>query len=134
MARDSCGRMSFVDAPEAIESVRLGIEGRSRRQRCLALQGEMHPLVAHVLLRLAGVDALDSDAKFHPPGRQPRKTRRSSGGDERLAIVAADGLRNPVPTEELLEDLAGGCALGSAQWEQASRNRDAASTPSVDRR
>jgi hypothetical protein len=47
-----------------------------------------------------GVDALEADAEFDPPDGEARETGRSSCGHERLAIVAADGLRKAMLADE----------------------------------
>jgi hypothetical protein len=55
-----------------VELVHEGIElclllQRARRAGGLFLQGQVHALVAAVLLRMAGLDALDGDAQPQPP-------------------------------------------------------------------
>ncbi len=57
-------------ADEGIEAVLLLQAVEARRAGCLLLEGEMHALVAAVLLRMARLDAFDRDAEPKPPDRE----------------------------------------------------------------
>jgi len=59
------------------------------------LQGEMHPLVAAVLLRLPGVDALDLNPQPEPPDRELAEPVDRMRRREGHAIVGPDDLREP---------------------------------------
>jgi hypothetical protein len=63
--------------PLCVELVAEGVEAglllqavRAWRAGCFLFEGEMHALVAAVLLRLSGLDALDRDAEPEPPHRE----------------------------------------------------------------
>ncbi|HVO02721.1 MAG TPA: hypothetical protein VMT54_11000 [Candidatus Cybelea sp.] len=58
------------------------------------LQGQMHALVPSVLLRVAGLDALDLDAAPEPPDRELGEVEEAVGAGERHAVVGADSVRN----------------------------------------
>src|ERR1700681_2494933 len=53
----------------------------------------MHALVPAVLLRVAGLDALDADPQPQPPHRELAQTEEGTGARERMAVVGADGQR-----------------------------------------
>ena len=58
----------------------------------LQSSGQMHALVAAVLLRVAGLDALDLDAEPQPPDRELAEPVEGIGTGEGDAVVGADGL------------------------------------------
>src|SRR5947208_11959013 len=83
-----------------IEAALLGREAAGRRTRRLRLQRAMHPFMAAVLRRAAGLDELRQDAQANPPRRPARcltigcsgrcyalPLNRSSGDQEDLACV-----------------------------------------------
>lgn len=85
--------------PFGIELVDEGIEAglllqaiEACRASGFLFQGEMHALIAAVLLRLTGLDAFDSDAQSQPPDRELRQIEETIGAGEGDAIVGADGL------------------------------------------
>jgi hypothetical protein len=52
---------------ESVEAVLLLQAVCAGRAGCFPLEGEVHALVAAVLLRMAGLDAFDCDAEAEPP-------------------------------------------------------------------
>jgi len=84
---------------KAVEGTLLGFPGAGRRRCGGEFEGEMHPLVAAILLWLAGLDVLVTDTEFEPPGGELRETCRGLGGEGR-AIVRADGIGEPKRLEE----------------------------------
>jgi len=60
----------------------------------------MHALVAAVLLRMAGLDALDLDAQPEPPDGELGEVEEGIRTGEGNAVIGTDGLWQP----ELLED------------------------------
>ena len=101
-----------LSAP-AIEAALLRLCSPCRRHGGLLLERAVDALVAAILLRLAGVDALVTNAERDPPGRElgePARPGRGEGG----TIVAADRLWQPVFAKGRLEDLAD---LGRARIE-----------------
>ena len=74
------------------------------------LQGQMHPLVAAVLLRMPGLDALDGDAQAQPPYRELAQAEQGLRTGERHVVIGADC----VGQAELVEDALGhGGRVGS---------------------
>ena len=67
------------------------------------LQGQMHAFMAAVLLRLAGLDALDGDAEAQPPDRELGEVEQGIGAGEGDAVVGADGQRQAALAEQALE-------------------------------
>ena len=65
----------------------------------LHLQGQMHALMPAVLLRVAGLDALDLDAEPEPPDRQLGEIEQGIRTGERHAVIGADGLGEAEPFE-----------------------------------
>ncbi len=51
----------------------------------------MHALMAAVLLRMAGLDALDADAEPEPPDGELGEAEKRIGTGEGDAVVGADG-------------------------------------------
>ena len=67
------------------------------------LQGEVHALVAAVLLRMARLDALDGDAEAQPPDRELGEIEQGVGTGEGHAVVGADGQRQAALAKQPLE-------------------------------
>ena len=57
---------------EGVEAVLLLEAVVARRAGRLFFEGEVHALMAAILLRMAGLDALDRDAEAEPPDRKRR--------------------------------------------------------------
>jgi hypothetical protein len=92
-----------VDAPKAAEAELLRGERVRGRLGGLLLERPVHALVAAVLLRLAGGNALGPDAELDPPNRQPRQPARCDRG-ERRPVIRANRQRPPELAEGRLED------------------------------
>src|ERR1700690_39771 len=108
--------------PLLVEALDEGIEARLLLQHVAGgrlggflLQGQMHPLVPAVLLRLAWGDALDLDPETEPPDGQLTEPVDRLGGRERDAVVGPDALRQPKLLERALEDGEGELLLGRRQ-------------------
>src|ERR1043165_7087315 len=81
---------------KAIEPRLLLQEVSGRRLRRLFLQRQVHALVATILLRMAGADALDGDAQSQPPYRESAQAEVRAPAGERHAVVSANGQRQAV--------------------------------------
>src|SRR6185312_9023949 len=80
----------------ADESIKLGLllkEVGASRARRFDFQGSMHAFVTAVLLRMAGLNALDGDAEAEPPNGKPAQIAEIIGRGEGYAVVGANGLR-----------------------------------------
>ncbi len=75
----------------------------ARRPGGLLLEREMHPLVAAVLLGMAGLDAFDGDSQSEPPDGKLREVEQAIGVGEGDAIVGADRRGQAALLEEVLE-------------------------------
>ena len=75
----------------------------SRRSGCFFLQRQMHALVAAILLWVARLDALDSDAEPQPPHREFGEIEEAVRTGERHAIVGADGKRQAAIAKQPLK-------------------------------
>src|SRR4029078_1559153 len=60
---------------------------RSWSRVCLLFQGEMHALMAAVLLGMPGFDAFDGDAEPQPPDPELGQGEQSTGTGKRNAVV-----------------------------------------------
>lgn len=56
------------------------------------LEGEMHALVAPILLRTAWLDAFDGDAEPEPPDGEFGEVIEAVGACEGQAVVGSDGI------------------------------------------
>src|SRR6185312_5706251 len=89
---------------EAIEACLL-LGGRvGGRPRGLGLEGAVHALMPAVLLRLARVDALETDAELDPVHGKPRQAAGTGARGEGRAVVAADGTRQAELAKGLVDD------------------------------
>lgn len=94
------GSFSVSDLDEVVELALLLEEVGGRRPGCFQLEGQMHALMAAVLLRVAGLDPLDLDAEPEPPDRELRQVEQGVGRSEGYAVVGPDRRRQAT---ELLE-------------------------------
>src|SRR5579883_325269 len=92
-----------VVVAEAVEAGLLLGERGGGRLRGLLLEGAMHALVPAVLLRRAGVDALEPDAELDPVHREPSEAAGGGARGEGAAIVAADGARQTELAQGLVD-------------------------------
>jgi len=56
----------------------------------LFLQGQMHAFMTTILLRMAGLDALNTDPQAEPPHRELAQVEQRLSGSERHTVIAAD--------------------------------------------
>ncbi len=56
----------------------------------LFLQGQMHALMAAILLGMAGLDALNTDPQAEPPHGELAQVEQRMCGSERHTVIAAD--------------------------------------------
>ena len=105
--------------PLGVELLHEGIEAglllqavHAGRAGGFLFQGQMHALVAAVLLRMAGLDALDGDAQAQPPDGQLGQVEQGVGAGEGDAVVGADGGGQAALEEQLLEGGDGGVFAG----------------------
>src|SRR5437667_4221101 len=63
----------------------------------------MHPLMPAILLRMAGLDALDLDPETEPPDGEFAEAVDRMGGRERHAVVGPNSPRQPKFLEGALE-------------------------------
>ena len=108
MASASCGRSALNSLHEGIEAGLLLQAVDARRPGGFLLQRQVHALVAAVLLRMAGLDALDGDAEPQPPDRELGEIEQGVGTGEGHAVVGADGERQAALAEQPLEGGDGG--------------------------
>lgn len=78
-------------------------------------QGQMHTLVAAVLLGVAWFDALYPDTEAQPPNRKPGQAEKGIGRSEGDTVIGTDGLWNPELFENTLKD--GESELGTGRCE-----------------
>src|SRR5437868_4938327 len=71
--------------------------------RRFGLQRAMETLLPSILLRLAGLDALDADSEPQPPHRELREAAGAHRGEGRT-VVRANGRRQPELAEGRVED------------------------------
>lgn len=83
--------LDIVAIDEVVEPGLLQQEVVRSRPRGLRLQGQVHTLVAAILLRVAGLDALDLDAE--PLDRQPAWAEQGIGTGKGNAVIGANGTR-----------------------------------------
>ena len=114
--------LQVVFDPESIEGALLRLAGVPGRRSCLALQGQVHPFVTAILLRLSRVDSFDANAQANQPDRKLAQTAQSCRGEWR-PVIAADRFRQPKLAERRLEHLPHFPGVGVADDLAASRYR-----------
>ncbi len=87
-------------AHEGIEAILLLQAVESRRPGRFLFEGEVHALMAAILLRMARLDAFDRNAEPH---RQLREIEQSVGTGKGHAVVGADSKRQPALAEQPLK-------------------------------
>ena len=90
MCSASCGRSLLKTSMKSSKRRLLLQEFAAGGLGGFFLQREMHAFVTAVLLRMAGLDALDANAQPQPPDRQLAQVEQSMRGSERHAVIAAD--------------------------------------------
>jgi hypothetical protein len=94
MARAWCGRL--IEQREEIVKPGLLLERiRGGGLGGFAFQREMHPLVAAVLLRVAGPDAFELDAEPQPPDGELAQAVQRVSAREREPAIGANGSGQP---------------------------------------
>ena len=86
-----------IEARLLLQAVHSGWSGR------FLLERQVHALVPAVLLRMAGLDALDGDAQAQPPYGQLGEVEQRIGTGDGDAVVGADGARQAALEEQLLK-------------------------------
>src|SRR3979409_1217676 len=90
-------------ADKGIEALLLLQAIGARWSGCFLFEGEVHALVASVLLRMPRLDAFDGDAKSEPPDRELREIEQGIGAGEGHAVVGANGERQAALAKQPLE-------------------------------
>jgi hypothetical protein len=90
MASASVGTLGIELLDEDLKPGLLLETGHARRACGLLVQRQVHALVAAVLVRVAGLDALDGDAEPQPPHGQLRQVVEPVGAGEGKPVVGAD--------------------------------------------
>src|SRR5271165_4445111 len=101
----------IVEAGLLLKAVQAWRAGR------LHLQGEVHALVAAVLLRMTWFNTFDRDAEPEPPDGEFGEVEQGirAGEGEGNAVVGADGLRQAAVAKEPLESRDGEVLAGRLQ-------------------
>ena len=107
--------IGIIDFYKIIKSFLLLEEVISGRDGRLFFQGEMHALMATVLLRFTGLDAFDGDAEAKPPDGEFAQAEESAATGERHSIVAADSTRQTIVFEGSFKDTEGELLAGALQ-------------------
>ena len=97
---------------KGIEALLLQCEIRRRWLAAVLLEGEMHALMASVLLWVAWLDALGLDAELEPPDGETGQSAGSCGG-KRLAVVGTDRLGQAVCAKDGFHGLTGMVVVGA---------------------
>jgi hypothetical protein len=97
--------MEFLD--EIVEAGLLLEAIGGRRADGLLLEGQMHALMAPVLLRATWFDALDIDTEPQPPDGELGEIEQGIRTCERNAVIGADAIGQAAVAEEPLEGRSG---------------------------
>src|SRR5262249_8353497 len=81
----------------------------------LKLQGQVHALVASVLLRATWLDAFDLDAEPEPPHGELGKIKQRIGRSEGHTVVGSDGFGQAELFEDAFESREGKAFLGGGK-------------------
>src|SRR5690606_24800808 len=107
--------LGVVNPREVIEALLLLEEVEGGWSGSLLLEGEVHALVAAVLLRVARLDALDRDAEPEPPHREPGQSEQGIAGGNGRTVVGADCRGQAELLEGAFEDGEGEVGTGGGQ-------------------
>ncbi len=88
---------------EGIKAVLLLQAVEAWRSCCFLLQGQVHALVAAILLRMARLDTFDRNPEPEPPDRELGEIEQGIGAGEGHAVIGADGKRQAALAEQALE-------------------------------
>jgi hypothetical protein len=109
-------RPLFVeDAPKVVEGLLLSAKVGARRMGGFALERSVHSFVTAVLLRLSRLDELRPDAELNPPRGELAKASERDIRSERLTVVGADAVRQPIGLKEPAETGRGKLEPGTGQ-------------------
>jgi len=110
-----------VTLDEVVKALLLLEEIVARRFGGLFLEGQVHALVAAVLLRVTGLDPFDGDPEPQPPDGELAKAEQGMGAGEGHAVIGADGtgqaklFKNPLKYSECAGFFSGFEALTGQQ-------------------
>src|SRR5258705_12864873 len=93
-------------ADEGIEAFLLLQAIGARWPGCFLLESEVHALMAAILLRVAGLDALEGDAEPQPPDRGLWEIEQGIGTGKGHAGVGADSKREAALAKQPFESRA----------------------------
>src|SRR5690349_4669916 len=101
------GTLVVERVDELVEPGLLLKEVLTRRLGGLALERQMHPFMAAILLRPSRADPLDADPEAEPPDGELAEVEESIGRGEGDSIVRADCFRQAAFLEDPFEDAQG---------------------------
>src|SRR6187431_3297754 len=93
---------------EDVEALLLLQRVPARRPGGFLLEGEVHALVAAVLLGMTRLDAFDLDTEAQPPDRELGEIEQAIGAGKGHSVVGANGQRQTTFAEESFEGRDGG--------------------------
>src|SRR6185312_2242349 len=110
-------------ADEGIEAFLLLQAIGARRPGGFPFEGEVHALMASVLLRVARLDAFDRNTKPEPPHRELGEVEQGVWTGEGHAVVGANGERQATLAEQPFEG--GDCRLFAGGIERLAQQQEA---------